>query len=64
MTVQEVKDAMRVHRWSLIHRMRKNHTYIYAARKVGGQRKERYIAPLSTLETLTLEALVEKLQVS
>jgi hypothetical protein len=44
--------------------MRKNHAYIYAARKVGGQRKELYIAPLNTLETLTLEALVEKLRIS
>ncbi len=61
MTVQEVKDTMRAHRWSLIRRMRKNHTYIYAARKVSGERKERYIAPLSSLEALTVEVLVAKL---
>ncbi len=61
MTVQEVKDLMRAHRWSLIRRMRKNHAYIYAARKVAGERKECYIAPLSSLETLTGEALMAKL---
>lgn len=61
MTVQEVRDTMKAHRWSLIHRMRKDQAYIYAARKIGGERKERYIAPLSSLEALTAEVVVCKL---
>ena len=64
MTVQEVKEQLREQRWSFIRRMRKERAYIYAARKVGGQRKERYITPLTSLETLTTEVLMAKLRIS
>ena len=61
MTLKEVEDVVRSRRWSPIRRMRKDHAYIYAARKVAGQRKERYIAPLTSLEALTVETLMAKL---
>src|SRR5436305_824135 len=61
MNEQDVRAAMKTYRWSFICRMRRNHAYIYSARKVGGKREERYIAPLKGLEALTVEALIAKL---
>lgn len=61
MNEQDVRAAMKTYRWSFICRMRRDHAYIYAARKVGGKREERYIAPLKGLEALTVEALIAKL---
>ena len=61
MTEQEVRAALKGYRWSFLRRSRKNHDYVYAARKVHGQRQEIYIGSLASLETMTVKGLVEKL---
>lgn len=61
MTEQEVRATMKAYGWSFLHRLRKNHEYVYAARKLHGLRHEIYIGSLASLETMTVEGLVEKL---
>jgi hypothetical protein len=61
MTEQEARDTMRAFRWSFLRRVRKGHTYVYAARKVHGRRREIYICSLASLEIRTVEVVVEKL---
>lgn len=61
MTEQEVRDAVRSHGWSFLPRTRRSKSYVYAARKVQGQRKEVYISPFANLAWLTSEQLVAKL---
>jgi hypothetical protein len=61
MTEQEAREALKGYRWSFLRRVRKGHTYVYAARKVHGRRREVYICSLASLETRTVEAVVEKL---
>lgn len=61
MTEQEARETMKVYRWSFLRRSRNGHDYVYAARKVGGQRQEVYIGSLISLETMIVETLVEKL---
>jgi len=61
MTEQEARDIMKASRWSFLCRARKGHDYVYAARKVHGQRREVYICSLASLETITVEVVVEKL---
>ncbi len=63
MTEQEVRDIVRECGWSYLLRVRRGkRNYIYAARKVQGQREEKYIGSLTSLEVLTVEALKEKLE--
>lgn len=64
MTEQEVREALKLHKWSFLRRPRKSHNYVYAARKVQGRRQEVYIGSLASLETLTVEALVDKLMLT
>jgi len=52
---------MKVYRWSFLRRSRQSNDYVYAARKVRGQRQEVYIGSLISLETMTVETLEEKL---
>ncbi len=52
---------MKAYGWSFLHRLRKNHSYVYAARKVHGLRQEVYIGSLASLESQTVDTLVEKL---
>ena len=60
MTEQEARATMKVYRWSFLRRSRQSNDYVYAARKVRGQRQEVYIGSLISLETMTVETLVEK----
>ncbi len=61
MTEQEVREAMKLYKLSFLQRPRKSHDYVYAARKVHGQRQEVYIGSLASLESMTVETLVDKL---
>ncbi|HYU73342.1 MAG TPA: hypothetical protein VEL31_11745 [Ktedonobacteraceae bacterium] len=61
MTEQEARETMKVYRWSFLRRSRQSNNYVYAARKVRGQRQEVYTGSLISLETMTVETLVEKL---
>lgn len=61
MTEQEVRAIMKAYGWSFLHRLRKNRSYVYAARKVHGLRQEVYIGSLTSLEAMTSDTLVEKL---
>lgn len=61
MTEQEMREVLKSYRWSFIRRTRKNHAYVYAARKVQGLRREIYIGSLASLENMTVEGVVEKL---
>jgi len=60
-TEQEVREALKGYRWSFLRRSRKSHDYVYAARKAHGRRREVYICSLASLESMTVEVLVEKL---
>ncbi len=61
MTEQEVRDTVRLYGWSFLRRERKSRSYVYAARKMQGKRKEVYIGPFTKLTQLTLDQLTEKL---
>jgi hypothetical protein len=61
MTEQEVRETVRLHGWSLLRRERKSRSYMYAARKVQGARKEVYLAPFAKLTQLTLDQITQKL---
>jgi hypothetical protein len=61
MTEQEVRTIMKAYGWSFLRRLRKKHSYVYAARKVHGLRKEVYIGSLASLEAMTIDSLVGKL---
>ncbi len=61
MTEQEVRNAIKSHGWSLLCRERRSRSYIYAARKVQGKRKEVYIGPFAKLAQLTQDQLTSKL---
>lgn len=63
MTEQEIRAAMRLYGWSFLHRKRRSRSYVYAARKQGGKRKELYIGPITAIAQLTLDQLMEKLQI-
>jgi hypothetical protein len=63
MDEQELASLLRAHGWSYIKRLRRNGTpYIYARKRKGAGIKERYIAPLSRLDRLTSEEVINKLQ--
>ncbi len=58
MTEQEVRDTMKGCGWSFLLRTRRGRKeYIYAARSVQGQRKEIYVGPLASLESMTVDKL-------
>jgi ORF D-335-like protein len=57
MTEQEAREIMHACGWSYLLRPRGKRTYVYAARKEQGQRKEVYVSPLASLESLTVEKL-------
>ena len=63
MMEEEAKAIMRAHKWTYHIRSRRSlgKQYIYAQRRVGNKRLERYICPLSRLGELTEEKLVAKL---
>ena len=61
MTEQEAREAMKLYKWSFLRRPRNSRDYVYAARKVQGQRREVYIGPLASLEAMSVETLVGKL---
>jgi glycyl-tRNA synthetase beta subunit len=63
MTEQEVRTAMKNHRWSYLPRSRKGHNYVYAQRKVDGKKTEKYICAYTALAQLTFGQLMEKLQI-
>ncbi len=56
-----VRKAVKAKGWSLLQRVRSDRIYLYAARRVDGQREERYIGPLESLKTLTAKSLSDKL---
>jgi len=64
MNEQELVSLLHAHKWSLNKRKRRGQgkLYLYAQQWVGTKRKERYIAPLSQLERLTPEFVLNKLQ--
>jgi hypothetical protein len=62
MTEQEVRETMKLYGWSFLRRERESKSYIYAARKEQGKRKEIYISSFTKLTHLTLVRLVEKLE--
>jgi hypothetical protein len=57
MTEQEARDTMRACGWSYLLRPRGKRTYVYAAKKLKGQRLEVYVSPLAKLESLTVDKL-------
>lgn len=61
MTEQEVRDAMKLQSWSFLRRERRGRSYIYAARKTQGKRREVYIGSFAKLAQLTLDQLTAKL---
>jgi hypothetical protein len=61
MTEQQVRETVRLYGWSLLRRERKSRSYMYAARKVQGKRKEVYIGPFAKLTQLTQDQLTSKL---
>ena len=63
MTEQEVRTAMKKHRWSYLPRTRKGRSYIYAQRKVDGKKTEKYVCAYTSLAQLSLSQLLIKLQV-
>lgn len=63
MNEQELASLLRSHGWSYIRRLRRKGTpYIYARKREGTGIKERYIAPLSRLDRLTSEEVINTLQ--
>ena|SRR2546421_9598798 len=64
MNEQELVSLLHAHKWSLNKRKRRGQgkLYLYAQQWEGTKRKERYIAPLSRLERLTPEFVLNKLQ--
>jgi hypothetical protein len=61
MTEQEVREIMKSQGWSFLRRERRSRSYMYAARKWQGKRKEVYIGPFTGLARLTLDQLIMKL---
>lgn len=63
MTEAEARAIMKAHGWSYRDRKRRNlgTKYIYAQRRQGSKRIERYICPLSKLGDLTEQGLLIKL---
>jgi hypothetical protein len=58
MTEQEAREIMRSCGWSYLLRTRKGKfKYVYAARKVKGQRLEVYVGSLAKLESMTVDTL-------
>lgn len=57
MTEQEARDTMRACGWSYLLRPRRERQYVYAARKVKGQRIEVYVGSLASLESMTVDKL-------
>lgn len=60
MTEQEVREALRSSGWSFLRRERRRKSYVYAARKVQGKRREIYIGPFASLAQLRLDQIAEK----
>jgi GIY-YIG catalytic domain len=56
-----LNSALKERGWTLWQKVCKGQTHIYAARKVNGQRQERYIGPLESLKTLNAQILSDKL---
>ncbi len=65
MESSEMEDVIRGAGWTPIQRKRRKQgrIYVYAAQRIGGKVVERYIAPLSRIETMTQEQIISKLQV-
>jgi len=63
MTEEEVRAVMKAHRWTYHSVPRRNlgTKYIYAQRREGARKIERYICPLSKLPELMKEELIAKL---
>ncbi len=62
MTEEEARGILKAHGWGYLVRKRKGGLpYIYAVRREKQTIKDRYIGPLSRLEQLTPEELLEKL---
>src|SRR6266566_623607 len=60
---KELAALLNEHGWTYTRRLRrKGIPYIYARKREGAGIKERYIAPLSRLERLTSEDIINKLQ--
>ena len=64
MNEQELVSLLHAHKWSLNKRKRRGQgkLYLYAQQWEGTKRKERYIAPMSRLDRLTPEFVMNKLQ--
>ncbi len=63
MNEQALASLLKAYGWSYIRRLRRKGTpYIYARKRDGASIKERYITPLSRLERLTPEQVINKLQ--
>ena len=62
MTEQEVYDIVKLYGWSFLRRRRRSRSYVYAARKMQGKRKEVYIGSIGGLAQLTLDQLTTKLR--
>lgn len=63
MTQAEARAVMKAHGWSYIEHTRHKSRikYVYAQRRQGRKVADRYICPLSKLDTLTEQKLVAKL---
>lgn len=63
MDEQELVSLLHAHKWSLNKRKRRGQgkIYLYAQQWEDAKRKERYIAPLSRLDQLTQEDVLNKL---
>ncbi len=60
-TEQQVREALKSCGWSFLRRARRQKSYVYAARKMQGKRKEIYVCPLEKLALLTCDQLTTKL---
>lgn len=61
MTEQEVREVIKSNGWSFLQRERRSRSYVYAARKVRGERIEVYVSAFTKLAQLTLDQLRKKL---
>lgn len=61
MTEQQVREAIRLRGWTFLRRQRWNRSYVYAARRIRGTRKEVYIGSVTSLARLTTDQLTAKL---
>ncbi len=66
MTIEELEQIIKEARWSKRYRARRKTglLYAYAQKRVKGKLIEKYIAPVSELEHITKEQVLDKLVIN